>query len=210
MIIKKLIVGVIHTNCYLIIDENTRDAAVIDPGFNSERIMNEIDNSNCNLKYIILTHAHFDHSFEAQIIKDKYNAKIICNVHSKEVVANDDYNQSMSYMHKKLELTLDDNDIYLNDKDEYKIGDMTFKLLYIGGHTLDSSAYYFRDEKMVFTGDTLFFETVGRSDLPGGDSEMLYENINDKLMLLPVDTRVLTGHGEETTIEHEKIYNEYI
>lgn len=210
MQIKNIIVGVIHTNSYLIIDDETHDAVIVDPGFNSEKLISEIDNSNCNLKYIILTHAHFDHCFEAQTIKDKYNAKIICSSLSKEVKDNDDFNQSMSFLHKKLNLELNENDIYLNDGDEFNVGNLKFKSLHIGGHTKDSSAYYLSSEKFVLTGDTLFFESVGRSDLPSGDTNELFTNIEEKLLTLPDDTVVLPGHGDETTIGHEKLCNMFI
>lgn len=210
MRLKNIIVGVIHTNAYLIIDDETNEAAIIDPGFNAEKIIEVIDNSNCNLIYIILTHAHFDHCFEANKIKEKYNAKIICNKLSKEVADNDDYNQAMSFLHKKLDLNLNDDDIYLNDGDEFKVGNLEIKLLHIGGHTIDSSAYYIKSEKVVFTGDTLFFESVGRTDLPGGDSNQMYTNIEEKLLSLPNETGVLPGHGSETNIGYEKLNNMFL
>ena len=210
MHIRNIIVGVIHTNSYLLIDDETNISAVVDPGFNADKLIEEIDKTGTELKYIILTHAHFDHCYEASIIKEHYNAKIICNALSKEVAASDDYNQSMSFMHKHLDLKLDDNDIYLNDNDEFDIGSLHFKMIYVGGHTLDSSAYYNKDQRIVITGDTLFFESVGRSDLPGGDSELLFDNLENKILALPDNTRVLPGHGPETNIGHEKVYNEYI
>ena len=181
-----------HTNSYLIIDDETRDAAIVDPGFNADKLIKVIDESDVNLKYIMLTHAHFDHCFEANIIKEHYNAKIICNELSKEVASNDDYNQAMSFMHKHLELNLDENDIYLKDNDEFNVGSLTFKLLHIGGHTIDSSAYYQKENRMVFTGDTLFFESVGRCDLPGGDNEMLFTNLENKISLLSAPSNSLT------------------
>lgn len=210
MIIKQIVVGLLHTNSYLIIDEETKEAAIIDPGFESEKIINMVEKENCNLKYLMLTHAHFDHAFEAHILKEKYNLQLIGHKNVKDCIEHDEYNQSLNYKKEKLNLPLTDKDLLLNDNEEFNVGNLKFKILYIGGHTVDSSCFYNENEKIVFTGDTLFFETVGRSDFPGGDTEQIVENINSKLFTLPEDTKVLTGHGECTTIGHETVYNEYV
>lgn len=210
MIIEKEIVGMIHTNCYFLIDENTKDLVIVDPGFDSDRLSQKIEEENLNLKFIILTHGHFDHMFEANVLKDKYHAKLIINKKTADVLKDDEINLCKSFIHKTHNLIVDGEDILLDDKSEFEILDTKFKLIEIGGHTPDSSCFYFEKEKVIFVGDTLFNESIGRTDFPSGDEYVLIENINNKLMLLDEDVRVLTGHGEETTIGHEKMYNMFL
>lgn len=210
MIVKKQIVGMIHTNCYFLIDENTKDLIVVDPGFESERLIKIIEEEHLNLKYIMLTHGHFDHMFEANILKEKYNAKLIINKKTVDVLNDDNINLCMSFIHKTHELTVCDGDILLDDGEELEVLDSKLKTIHIGGHTPDSTCYYFEKEKVLLSGDTLFRESIGRTDFPSGDEYELIENINNKLMLLGEDVRVLTGHGEETTIGYEKMYNMFL
>lgn len=210
MKIKQIIVGLLHTNCYLIVDDKTNIGAIVDPGYNADKIIDVIEKENCDLKYLILTHAHFDHAFEAHIIKEKYNLKLIASKNTPEVISNDNYNQSMNFAKQKLNLPLNEDELLLNDGDEFNIGDLSFKFIYVGGHTIDSSAYYCESEQIVFTGDTLFYDSVGRCDLPGGNENELIDNLENKIITLPGDTKVLPGHGELTTIAREAVYNEYI
>lgn len=210
MIIKKNIVGKLSTNSYLIIDEISKKAAIIDPGFESEKIIEFIDNEDCILKYIILTHAHFDHAFEVSAIKEKYNAKIIAHKNSKIVLSDDNHNLAKDFLGKSINIEINKNDIFLEDDEKIKVGNIEVKLIHIGGHTIDSSAFYIERENIIFTGDTLFYESIGRTDFYYGNYEILINNIKNKILILEDKTIVYPGHGIDTTIKHEKEKNIYL
>lgn len=173
MEIKTLIVGSISTNCFLIFSE--QDAAIIDPGDNPEKILQEIKKSGNILKYIILTHSHLDHISAAQEIRQKTKAKILTHEVEK---------YSLNF----------EPDILLKERGEIKIGDVALKVLHTPGHTPGSICLLERN--FVFTGDTLFKEGVGRTDLPGGSSKHLRESLEKLSKYLKPGMKIYPGHGE--------------
>ncbi|MDO5387873.1 MAG: MBL fold metallo-hydrolase [Clostridia bacterium] len=186
-------------NCYFVIDENTNEAIVIDPGAMAEKLKNVIKNEKYNIKAICLTHSHFDHAGAAEELREYTNAPVfICE--GEEIVAESSvYNLSQMFG----EPFTVPYDRVLKDGDVFDFGNLSFKVLLTPGHTPGGCCYYFEKEGVVFSGDTLFFASVGRTDFPGGDGKALIESIKNKIFTLPKETLVYTGHGKNTTVEYE-------
>lgn len=194
--IKRITVGVLSTNCYIIYDESIKEAIVVDPGYEDDRIINFINSENLNIKYIYLTHCHFDHIEGAEWLKVKTKAPIIGLSNEKENFKNTDINLSKMITEHGFSVTCDK---LLCENDEIEVGKYNFKVIHTPGHTSGSSCLYC--ENMLISGDTIFKETYGRIDLPTGDQNDIMKSIKSKLLLLPPDTIVYPGHGEKTTIQ---------
>lgn len=202
MEIKVLPLGMIGANCYLI--STDKAAVAVDIGFYSPLVDEFFENSKQKEKLILLTHAHFDHIGGANIISQKHNAKIAIGAQEADALSDGEINLSDRF-HAKIEPF--SADVLLNDCDTIKCGDLEFKTLYTPGHTKGGVCYLLED--VLFSGDTLFYENIGRTDFPGGDFKTL-ENSIKQLYCLDDNITVLSGHGGETTIAHEKQFNPYV
>lgn len=205
MQIKRFSVGMICTNCYLIWDEKTKEAAVIDPGFISTPLSDYIKENGLALKYIILTHGHFDHVSGANSLKERYGGKLVACEKEREFL--NDYSCTM------LNIYGDDKnppkvDSYVKEGDVLALGETSLSVIETPGHTIGGMSILCED--VLFCGDTLFFEGVGRCDLKTGSMSTLVKSIKEKLFILDDNTRVLCGHGDETTIGYEKTHNPYV
>ncbi len=203
--IKTLIVGILQENCYLVWDENTKETAVIDPGDDGELIAQTIEEQQLKPKLIINTHYHFDHTGANGYIKDRYNIPIA-------IGKNDAALLESSYL-DAINLMINSTpspkaDILLSDGNVIDVGNYKFEVIETPGHTQGSICLYLRSESLLFSGDTLFFESVGRWDLKGGDKFTLFKSL-DKIFRLPQETKVFPGHGQPTTIAHELLENPY-
>jgi glyoxylase-like metal-dependent hydrolase (beta-lactamase superfamily II) len=197
--IKKFMVGPLGTNCYLVYDFQNQ-AILIDPGFEDKKIDNFIKNNHLLVKYILLTHAHFDHVGAALFYKNLTKAKIA--MHKEEV----DILKKFSGMRANMfgyKVELFEPDLLLADGQELKVGEMEIKVIHTPGHSSGGLSFYLPKEKIVFSGDTLFCQGVGRTDLPGSNEEALWNSIIKKLLVLPDETKVLPGHGSETIMKNE-------
>ncbi len=204
MQIKTLVVNDLQTNCYILIDENTKEAVVIDPGGESDYIMEEIEKSRCDLKAILLTHGHYDHIEAIADIKNKYNVPLYAH-EDEQVILKDSYaNISSMFGEKELIISADKT---FKDGDIFTFGNTNLKVIHTPGHTPGGVSYYCEKDKVLFSGDTLFLLSIGRTDFPYGDYEALINSIKNKLFLLPEDTKVFTGHGDSTNIGKEKKIN---
>jgi len=201
MIIKKLIVGPLENNCFIIADENSRECLVIDPGDEPDRILDSINENNFQLKYIICTHAHFDHIAAVSDIKEETKAKIVLHRDDLEIYKSTK-DQAVAWGFE-LE-SQPEPDMFVSEGDMIEIGDLRFDILHTPGHSPGGICLY--GEGILITGDTLFAGSVGRTDLYGGDIKELKKSFK-KLMSLPDNVRVLPGHGPESTIGHEKVDN---
>jgi len=204
MIIDRIVVGQLDVNCYVAREENSSDAVVIDPGDEFDRIADLIDAKGLKPRFIIYTHAHYDHVCAAGELKDKYGADVVMHEDEKETYR----------MTKKLCLSwgfgeedFPDPDILVRDRDKIVLGNGAFEVLHTPGHT-PGSICLFR-EGNLFTGDTLFEGSVGRTDLAGGDRSKLMSSLK-RLAALPADTRVFCGHGDETTMDMELRKNPFL
>lgn len=204
MEIRSIAVGRLAVNCFVVGDSATKKAMVIDPGDESERIIEFIDSTRFRPEQIILTHAHYDHACAAGDLKKHYKAQLLMHEEEAEVYL----------MTKKLciswgyeEEDFPQADRLLTEGDTIAIGSLSFRVMHVPGHTPGGICIY--GYHAVFTGDTLFAGSVGRTDLPGGSTEKLFSSLR-KIIALPPHTKVYSGHGDATTIAEEIQGNPFI
>ena len=204
MILKRVKVNagaIMGINCYIIQDEKTKETMVIDPGNASENLIEILDAMQVKMKYILLTHCHGDHIGGVNKIKEKYGGKIL--IHTKDAVGLKDISINLS-THIGLEPIALQEDARINDGDLLHVGDLEFQVIHTPGHTCGSISLYCEQEKMLFSGDTLFRGAWGRVDLPTSSFEDIIYSITNRLIKLPSDTIVYPGHGKSTIIAEEK------
>ncbi len=202
MEIKVLPLGYIQANCYMLSTESA--SVVIDPGFNSEVITEFLHSSQNKERLILLTHSHFDHIGGALSLRRDTETKIAIGIKDNPALSDSKINLSDDF---GAELEPFCADILLNDGDEITVGDIQFRVLETPGHTVGGVCYLTED--VLFSGDTLFSGSIGRTDFYGGDYKTL-ENSIKRLYSLSDDIVVLSGHGEATTIKKEKTQNPFI
>ena len=204
MIIRGMPVGPLQANCYIVGCEQTRSAAVIDPGGDADRILMALADEKLTVKAIINTHGHFDHVSANKSLKKSTGADLMIHKADAGMLA------QLSGSAAAWGLKAEDSpqpDRLLDDGDVIDIGSLSFKVLHTPGHTPGGISLYV--DSAVFVGDTLFAGSIGRTDFPGGDYDTLINAIKTKLFALPGDTAVYTGHMEPTTIEREMKYNPF-
>ncbi len=204
--IGRIMLGICQTNCYFVYQEGTDKALVFDPADKGEYIYNGLKEKGFTVAAILLTHGHFDHIWGVEALRELSGAKVYAYEEEKEVCENPSVNVSKG-AGRPCAIKAD---TYLKDGEEVTIEGISFKLIATPGHTKGSCCYYFADDKILISGDTLFQESVGRTDLPTGSMSTLVRSIKEKLMPLPEDVKVYPGHGESTTIGYEKQYNPFI
>lgn len=204
MLIKSIVVGPLEVNCFIVADEGSKKAMVVDPGDEPDRIMDTIKNNDFVVEYIICTHGHFDHVGAVSDLKKETDAKVL--IHNDELEIYDAAKDMAAFWGYDLD-PLPDPDILVKEEESIKIGDLSFKVIHTPGHSPGGICLY--GEGIVITGDTLFAGSVGRTDFHGGDMNRLKESFK-RLMSLPENTRVLPGHGPETTIGREKRENMFL
>lgn len=205
MILKRLQVITpqkgLRTNSYVIFDEKSKEAMVIDPGGEPERIAETLDMLGGNLKYIFLTHCHADHIGGISELKKLKGGKILVSRPDSEGLYNKEINLA-EYIN--MEVPALEADSRVDDEDLIHVGEIEFKVIATPGHTKGGLCLYAEKEGLVFTGDTMFSGTWGRTDLPTGSFVELITSITDRLMPLPDDTIVYPGHGKITMIQDER------
>ena len=189
------------TNCYIILDEESKEIMVIDPAGKSDEIAELVNILGGKLKYIYLTHCHGDHITGVMDLKDNCGGKILIHREDAEGLNNAEINLTPYIMEKQIVLEADSR---IDDNDLLHLGNLEFKVLHTPGHTKGGTCIYCEQEKCLFSGDTMFRGTWGRTDLPTGDFESIINSIVSKLMKLPDDTIVYPGHGLSTKIKDEK------
>lgn len=206
MIVAALPVGLIQTNCYVVGCEETKEGVVIDPGGHPERILAEVERLGLTLKYVLNTHAHFDHT--------EANRAIVAATGAPLALHPDDRRLLQSSGGAALfGMRADPSpppDLELHDGDELEVGTLRFQVLHTPGHTPGHVCFYEPTEGVLFDGDVLFYRGVGRTDLPGGSWQQLMSSIQRVLFALPDETVVYSGHGPATTIGEEKRLNPWL
>jgi len=202
--IKTIPVGMMPTNCYVVYDETLKEALVIDPGDESEEIVKFIEENELKVKYIYLTHCHFDHILGANGLKNRLNVSIACLDKEEENIKDEAVTMGKTILLK--EITLIPDKVFF-ENDEIQVGNLNFKVIHTPGHTSGSSCLY--GDGMLISGDTLFKGTYGRCDLPTGNIYEIMKSIKIKLFALPDDTAVYPGHGETTIIGRERQNEEF-
>lgn len=202
--IKTYSVGQIGTNCYVTYQESNKKAVIVDPGDDGGYILNMCRELSLVPEAILLTHGHFDHILAVKDIKEAFpQVKIFAGKLEKELLADPNLNMSSSFG-KAYTVNADE---YVEDGASLSIGGITFLVLFTPGHTSGSVCYFIPSENVLISGDTLFLESLGRTDFPTGNQSMILKSITERLFTLPEDTLVYPGHGDKTTIGHEKAYN---
>ena len=202
MEIKVIRLGHIAVNCYMISSEKA--AIVIDPGFSSKVVENFLLENADKERLILLTHGHFDHIGGAADLRDITDTDIAIGEYENFALSDMDYNLADRF-HAHLEPF--SFFLLLKDGEEFSVGDISVKTIFTPGHTVGGVSYLIED--ILFSGDTLFNLSIGRTDFPGGDIKVLKDSVN-KLFSLEGDTTVLSGHGEPTTIDFEKANNPFL
>lgn len=193
-------------NCYLVYDENTMDGVVIDPGYKADGIKERADMEGINIKYILITHCHYDHIQYLEEIRSLTNAPLAAGEKGSENIG--DPNINLTYSGLGREIYAKPAEKILQDNEEFFAGSLRIKCIYTPGHTSCGVCYLI--DNTLFAGDTLFLRNCGRSDLPTGDQMQLALSIRTRLYTLNDDTIVFPGHGNSTSIGYEKKFNFFV
>jgi glyoxylase-like metal-dependent hydrolase (beta-lactamase superfamily II) len=206
LIIVALPVGLIQTNCYIVGCEETKEGAIIDPGGHPGRILAEVERHGLTIKYILNTHAHFDHTDANAALVEATGATLAMHPADRPLLEAAG-GAALFGVHGDPGPS---PDLELDDGDELEIGELRFRVLHTPGHTPGHVTFYEPTEGVIFDGDVLFYRGIGRTDLPGGSRQQLMDSIQRVLFALPDETIVYSGHGPKTTIGDEKRLNPWI
>lgn len=208
LLIETFPVGPLQCNCSIIGCKETGEAIVVDPGGDPDDIVSFCDKNNLKIKYLIHTHAHFDHIHGSRAVKEKTGAQICLHKEDEWLY------QNLAMQCKMFNFECDEPlpvDRFLDDEEELSVGQSKTKVLHTPGHTPGSLCFSLQDkENVLFSGDTLFSRSIGRTDLWGGSYEKIIKSIKERLMVLDDSTRVVTGHGPETSIWTERKQNPFL
>ena len=193
-------------NTYVVYNENTLNGFIIDPAYGTDKIIDFIKEKDINLKYIFITHCHYDHIENMEELREKLSLKLVCGDKADINITDSDIN--LSFAGLGYEISAKKSDVILKDGENINIDGMTVKCIYTPGHT-NCSVCYLTDNHM-FCGDTLFLRNCGRFDLPTGNEEALIKSVKEKIYTLDENIILHPGHGEDTSIGYEKRFNFYI
>jgi hydroxyacylglutathione hydrolase len=207
MIHEILPVGMLQCNCSIFGDEHSREGLVVDPGDNIEQVLEVVRKHGLTVKAIVITHAHIDHIGGAQKLKQATGAPVYMNLNDIELQKMLDVQAAWLGMRTVEQVAID---VAAKEGDRLLVGATEFHVLDTPGHTQGSISLWIPSAGKVVAGDTLFRDSIGRTDLPGGDGKQILRSIHDKLMPLPDETLVIPGHGENTTIGREKRFNFFL
>lgn len=205
MKIQHSVLGMCATNTYYVYDDETKRGLIVDPADSPDTIIAKADSLSMIPEAILITHGHFDHVLAMNKVREHYGIKVYAGLTEKQVLHDMAMNLTSSF---GMGQTFD-ADIYLKDGEEFETAGYHIRAIEVPGHTIGGMCYYFDKQGVLFSGDTLFCESVGRSDFPGGSASALCRGIKDKLFILPEHTKVYPGHMDETTIGNEIKYNPF-
>ena len=208
MIHEILPVGMLGCNCSIFGDETTREAIVVDPGDDIQEIVKILERHALRVKEIVITHAHIDHIGGAAKLKALTGAPVLMNARDQELYDALPVQAGWIGLAQAPEQT--EIDTLARDGDTLRLGETEFHVLHTPGHTPGSLCLWIPGEKKLVAGDTLFRDSIGRTDLPGGDGRQILRSIKDKIYPLPDDTLVIPGHGQNTTLGREKQLNYFL
>lgn len=206
MKIKTIVVGAVSTNCYVAYHDETKEAFIIDPGEGAKQIEEYIQKNDLKPKAILLTHAHFDHIGAVKPISERYGLPVYMSEEEVSVAENPGLNLSVM-LGVSYGLTPTHT---LKDGDKLTVAGFEITAILTPGHTKGGTCFYIEKEAVLFSGDTLFYESIGRTDFPGGHLGQLIKGIREKLFILPDNVMVYPGHDMPTDIGHEKQYNLFL
>lgn len=203
--IGRIVMGVCQTNCYFLYEEDSKHCIFIDPADHGDVLFQKLKQAGFIVDAILITHGHFDHIWGAQQLRGLSGAKIYALDKEEELLL--DVNKNLSESAGR-GCTLKVNE-FVHDGQEIELMGQKIKVIATPGHSIGGCCYYFEEAGMLIAGDTLFLESIGRTDFITGSESQLIRSVREKLFLLPDDTKVYPGHGPETTIGHEKKYNPF-
>lgn len=206
LVCKFQVLGMVQTNCYFLYREDTRECIIVDPADEAERIKGFITENGLKPTAVLLTHGHFDHIMAMDAVKSAYDIPVYAAEAERETLSDPAINlgSQMGSMQLSVEA-----DIWLQDGQEINLLGETVRCILTPGHTEGGMCYYFPKAGILFSGDTLFQESVGRTDFPGGSVSILIRSIREKLFALPDAVQVYPGHGLMTSIKNEKMFNPF-
>lgn len=204
MEIKRLVVGMVETNCYIAVHPETKEAVIVDPGDEDMRIESAVRQLGAEVKAVLLTHGHFDHMTAAKALKETFQVPVYAHRAEAEILADPAKNLSAQFQGGGFGAKAD---VLLEDGDTFEAAGYTFRLIHTPGHTAGSCCYYVEAEKILFSGDTLFDGSYGRIDFPTGNARQMVRSVAEVLFDLPDAVKVYPGHMGFTTIGDEKKYN---
>ena len=197
----------IGTNCYLVINEETKDTVMVDPGAYPAKLKNAVKEQGLKLKAVLMTHAHFDHIMGLSDVMEDIKVPVYVEEADLPMMMDGESNLSSGYMRGGYQFA---DAVPVRDGQQLQIAGFQFRVIHTPGHTAGGTCYYIESDKTLMSGDTLFAGSVGRTDYPTASSAAMMESLHDKLCKLPDDTDVYPGHGEFTTIGYEKQNNPYM
>lgn len=214
--IGRMVMGVCQTNCYFLYRDGERECIVADPADQGTRIYDSLQKNGFRVAGILLTHGHFDHIWGLDALRDAVNGAaeadgtepVKAYAHEAERELLRDAHKNVSEQAGRPCSTF--ADVYVKDGQELCLAGMNFRVIATPGHTAGGCCYFFPEAGILLAGDTLFAESVGRTDFPTGSMGTLVRSIKDRLFTLPDETKVYPGHGERTTVGHEKEYNPFL
>ena len=207
MKIKKYVVGMIGTNCYLVINEETKESVMVDPGAYPAKVKNAVKEQGLKLKAVLLTHAHFDHIMGLSDVMEDVKVPVYVEEADLPMMTDGESNLSSTYVRGGYRF---EEAVPVSDGQQLEIAGFQFRVIHTPGHTKGSCCYYLKDEGVLFSGDTVFYGSVGRTDFPGGSTAEIVRSLHKLVDSLPEETEVFPGHDASTTIGYEKRYNPFV
>ena len=206
MKIETFVTGIIGTNTYVAYNETTKEAVLVDPAACTKKLMHFIEEEGLSMKAVLLTHGHFDHIMGIDDLRREFPVPVYVHEGDRETLLDPALNLSSSYTDG---YTFDGAD-YIRDGQRLELAGFSFQVIHTPGHTPGGVCYYLESEGVLFSGDTLFQNSVGRTDFPNSSMSDLIRSLREKVMKLPDDVKVYPGHMGEATIGHERKYNPFI
>ena len=207
MKIEKFVLGSVGTNCYIVFNEEMKECFIVDLATYSQEMVGRIKKSGCEVKGILLTHGHFDHIMGIEEFMDEIPTTVYAHEEEEEFLKDPVLNFSATMGGGEVRVN---EVVFLKEHQTFQLAGYEIRILHTPGHTPGGCCYYLPKEKVVFTGDTLFSGSIGRTDFPRGDQTLLLGSINEKLLTLPEETEVHPGHVGSTTIGKEKMFNPFL
>ena len=207
MKIENFVLGPVGTNCYIVSNEETKECFLVDMAACPPELVSHIKNSGLTVKAVLLTHGHVDHIMGLDRFLEEFPAPVYACAAEKELLESAQLNSSSGMLGQPYTFH---GAQYVKDGDLLEIAGMKIQVIQTPGHTIGGCCYYIADEQTLFSGDTLFRASIGRTDLPTGSMGALVRSVTEKILVLPDETRVYPGHMEETTVGYEKKYNPFL